>query len=118
MTLFCCAVCRTCLALSALYFKTNVDFSMYKITFRKVNKCQSKERNQQKKTIMINEGKIEKGNERRTSKIDAVLDLVSFDAFVVLLVVVNIKKEPGGSKSSRYVFYLQRNSTENNNQTN
>lgn len=58
-----------------------------------------------KKEIMINEGKIEKGNGRRTSKIDAVLDLISFDAFVVLLVLVNIKKEPGGSKSSRYVFY-------------
>lgn len=58
-----------------------------------------------KKEIMINEGKIEKGNGRRTSKIDAVLDLISFDTFVVLLVLVNIKKEPGGSKSSRYVFY-------------
>lgn len=78
----------------------------------------SKERNdKQKETIMLNEGSIEKRNGRRTSEIDAVLDLISFDAFV-LLVLVNIKKEPGGSKSSRYVFYSQRNSTENNNQTN
>ena len=65
---------------------------------------------------MLNEGKIEKRNGRRTSKIDAVLDLISFDAFV-LLVLVNIKKEPGGSKSSRYVFYPQRNSTEKLNST-
>ena len=72
----------------------------------------SKERNdKQKETIVLNEGKVEKRNGRRTSEFDAVLDLISFDAFV-LLVLVNIKKEPGGSKSSRYVFYPQRNSTE------
>ena len=75
----------------------------------------SKERNdKQKETIVLNEDKIEKRNGRRTSEIDAVLDLISFDAFV-LLVLVNIKKEPGGSKSSRYVFYPQRNSTEKRN---
>lgn len=37
------------LSLSALYFKANVNFSMYKITFRKVNKYQSEERNHDKR---------------------------------------------------------------------
>lgn len=31
------------------------------------------------------------------------------DVFIVLFVLVNIKKEPGGSKSSRYVFHLEQN---------
>ena len=77
-----------CLFLSALYSKVNVECSMYKNyvleSLHMLAYEKAKERNKQKWTITINDGKSEKGeDERRGSKIYTVLDVIPFDVFVV-----------------------------------